>query len=135
MKFSVLQMISAKFLMHRWHNIRLRQKERANITVKTACQRWKLGHGLSRARRRKAKPEEEEGVRQLLAVCAREKRKGDKGSANECRAELAQAMPKYRANERRASSLLECYPECSRYSTKLNAADIQRLEPLYKGWL
>ena len=54
---------------------------------------------LSRARRRKAKPEEEEAVRQLLAVCAREKRKGDKGSANECRAELAQAMPKYRANE------------------------------------
>ena len=26
----VLQMISAKFLMHRWQNIRLRQKERVH---------------------------------------------------------------------------------------------------------
>ena len=43
---------------------------------------------LSRARR-KAKPEEEEAVRQLLAVCAREKRKGDKGSANESKTKLA----------------------------------------------
>ena len=37
----VLQMISAKFLMHRWQNIRLRQKESANTTVKAACQRRK----------------------------------------------------------------------------------------------
>ena len=29
----------AKFLMHRWQNIRLRQKESANITMKAACQR------------------------------------------------------------------------------------------------
>ena len=39
--FFVLQMISAKFLMHRWQNIRLRQKESANTTVKAACQRRK----------------------------------------------------------------------------------------------
>ena len=37
----ILQMISAKFLRHRWHNIRLRQKESANTTVKAACQRRK----------------------------------------------------------------------------------------------
>ena len=36
LKFSVLQMIFAKFLMHRWQNIRLRQKGSANITVKAA---------------------------------------------------------------------------------------------------
>ena len=34
LKFSVLQMIFAKFLMHRWQNIRLRQKESANKTQK-----------------------------------------------------------------------------------------------------
>ena len=33
----VLQMIFAKFLMHRWQNIRLRQNESASITVKAAC--------------------------------------------------------------------------------------------------
>lgn len=30
LNFFILQMISAKFLMHRWQNIRLRQKESAN---------------------------------------------------------------------------------------------------------
>ena len=34
-KSSVLQMIFPKFLMHRWQNIRLRQKESASITIQS----------------------------------------------------------------------------------------------------
>ena len=36
LKFSALQMIFAKFLMHRWQNIRLRQKEKLKSNMKGA---------------------------------------------------------------------------------------------------
>ena len=37
----VLQMIFANFLMHRWQNIRLRQKESANTPVTAVSKRRK----------------------------------------------------------------------------------------------
>ena len=56
-KFSVLQMIFAKFLMHRWQNIRLRQKESANITIQPYAKKGLTPHGLLPFLLEKKKPE------------------------------------------------------------------------------